>query len=271
MRVPSLLVLLLVAPVIPMNAASTTAVCGRKVAYLTIDDGPTPSTGRKLDLLVARGIPAVLFCTGAALEQYRPAAIDAIRRGFIVGNHSYDHPFFSDLSVEAACAQIRRTDGIIESVYAEAGVKRPAKYFRFPYGDKGALTRNDALKTPTPEGLAHKEAIQACLRELGYTLPPLAGVTYPNWRDIFARDLDWYWTFDVKEWAIAAAVPEPDVRGFADVCARMDRVAPAEGFGLNSVGSDEVILTHDHAATDEFFAAIIDRLAGKELRFALPE
>lgn len=241
-----------------------------KTAYLTIDDGPTPSTGRKLDCLVARKIPAVLFCRGQAMEEDRAAVLDAIKRGFLIGNHSYDHPHFSDLTVEAACAQIRRTEAIIESLYAEAGVARPAKFFRFPYGDKGALTFNDVLAQPTAEGAARKAAIQACLRELGYSLPPLPGVTYPFWRDCLAREVDWYWTYDVREWALQAMPPEPDLRTPADLWARMEIVDPARGFGLNSSGSDEVILTHDHAESDAIFEEIIERLQAKGLRFALP-
>lgn len=242
-----------------------------KTAYLTIDDGPTASTRRKLDFLIARGIPAVLFCRGESMEVDRAAVLDAIGRGFVIGNHSYDHPHFSDIPVEACLEQIKRTDAIIESLYAEAGVPRPVKYFRFPYGDKGALTHNRALAQPTPEGLAHKAAIQACLRELGYTLPPLPGVTYPSWRDFFAHDVDWYWTYDVKEWALQAAPPEPDVRALADLWARMDAMDPARGFGLNTGGSDEVILTHDHAESDAFFEPIVARLQAKGLKFALPE
>ncbi len=242
-----------------------------KTAYLTIDDGPTSSTGWKLDFLTARKIPAVLFCTGSALEKHRPAAIDAIKRGFIVANHSYDHPHFSEIPVEQCLAQIRRTDAIIESIYAEAGVVRPVKYFRFPYGDKGSRTGGDAYAVPSPEGLAHKAAIQACLRELGYTLPHLPGVTYPYWRTVLAADVDWYWTYDVKEWSLNLPQPEPDARDLGDLCERMDKSAPAGGFGLNTPGSDEVILTHDHLETDVQFETLVARLQAKGLRFALPQ
>ncbi len=239
-----------------------------KRAYLTIDDGPTAATPRKLDALEARGIPAILFCTGQALEAHRAIAVDAIRRGFIVANHSYGHPFFSKISVEDCGGEIRRTDAIIEAIYAEAGVQRPAKYFRFPYLDKGALTGSDTFAQPTPEGAARKATIQDCLRELGYTVPALPGVRWPG---AVAADVDWSCTYDVKEWSIAAPYPGTDVRTLADVFARMDRVAPEMALGLNSATGDEVILLHDHAQTDEAFEPIVARLKAKDLQFVLPE
>jgi mannan endo-1,4-beta-mannosidase len=242
-----------------------------KTAYLTIDDGPTAATGRKLDFLVARKIPAVLFCTGSALERERAAAVDALKRGFVLGNHSYDHPHFSALPIEECLAQIRRTDAIIESIHAEAGVPRRAKYFRFPYGDKGSRTGGNAFAKPSADGAAHKAAIQGFLRELGYTLPELPGVTYPRWRTVLAADVDWYWTYDVKEWALDVQPPEPDVRTVEDLGLRMDRLAPGDGFGLNTAGSDEVILIHDHAHTDALFEPLVARLQAKGLKFALPE
>ncbi|MFT3828810.1 MAG: polysaccharide deacetylase family protein [Opitutaceae bacterium] len=239
-----------------------------KTAFLTIDDGPTAATGRKLEYLTSRGIPAVLFCTGQAVERHRELALDAIRRGFVIANHSHGHPFFSRIAVDACCDEIRRTDTIIDALYVEAGVPRPAKFFRFPYLDKGALTGSAVLATPSTEGATRKAAIQTCLRELGYTVPPLADVRWPG---ELARDADWGCTYDVKEWSIAAPYPGTDVRTLEDVFARMDRNAPSEALGLNAPTGDEVILLHDHVETDEIFEAIVARLEAKGLRFALPQ
>lgn len=239
-----------------------------KAAYLTIDDGPTPATPDKLSVLESHGIPAILFCTGQALEGHRAIAVDAIRRGFIIANHSYGHPFFSRTTLEQCREEIRRTDRIIDEIYKEAGVVRPARYFRFPYLDKGALTGSETLAVPSAEGAMRKEAIQHCLRELGYSVPKLPGVRWPS---AVADDADWSCTYDVKEWSIAQPYVGTDVRTVADVFARMDRVAPAASLGLNSATGNEVILLHDHAETDEIFAPIVARLRAKGLRFVLPE
>ena len=34
----------------------------RKIAYLTIDDGPSKDMKMKVDYLVSKGIPAIWFC-----------------------------------------------------------------------------------------------------------------------------------------------------------------------------------------------------------------
>lgn len=242
-----------------------------KTAYLTIDDGPTLSMMRKTDFLRTHGIPAVLFCTGQALERFPDYAITAIRQGFLIGNHSYDHPFFSDLPVPECLAQIRRTDAIIEALYARAGVVRPAKFFRFPYGDKGALTRTNVYERPSTEGAARKAAIQAALRELGYRLPQFPGVTYGYWRNTLAADVDWYWTYDVMEWSVFATEPMAEVTSLAAVFARMEESVPEGGRGLNTAGSEEIILTHDHPETDGLFEPIIGRLLAKGVKFAAVE
>lgn len=242
-----------------------------KIAYLTIDDGPTAAMGNKSAYLLAHGIPAVFFCTGTAIERYPESVVVAIQQGFVVGNHGYDHPHFSSLPLPQCLEQIRRTDGLLNTMYARAGVARTAKYFRFPYGDKGALTGYDARAQPGVEGAARKAAIQQCLRELGYTLPRFPGVTYDYWRSAMAKDADWYWTYDVMEWSIFATVPQYGVTSIEHVFARMDEVAPQEGRGLNSPGSEEIILLHDHPETDALFAPIVDRLLDKGLKFALPE
>src|SRR5262245_50027868 len=118
-----------------------------KIAYLTIDDSPTKDFIPKLEYLITKRIPAVWFCEGARLEQYPDSVIIAIKAGYIIGNHSYSHPSFSTISLETAFAEIDRTHRIIEDLYARAGVKRPAKFFRFPYGDKGGLTGHDVFGT----------------------------------------------------------------------------------------------------------------------------
>ena len=57
-----------------------------------------------------------------------------------IGNHSFSHPYFSELSFEECTEQILRTEDILNRIYApiaSEGIERPHKLFRFPYGDKG--------------------------------------------------------------------------------------------------------------------------------------
>jgi peptidoglycan/xylan/chitin deacetylase (PgdA/CDA1 family) len=59
--------------------------------YLTIDDTPSPLTDDLVDGLVARGVPALLFCRGDFLDASPDAAYRAIDKGMVLGNHGYEH------------------------------------------------------------------------------------------------------------------------------------------------------------------------------------
>lgn len=229
-----------------------------KIVYLTIDDGPTPDLPGKLAFLQSRAIPAVLFCRGDQLEARPRIAIDAIRAGFVVGNHAYDHPQFSTLTLEQAGEQIRRTELLVESLYQQAGVPRPGRFFRFPYGDRGR-----------PE---QRPAFQDLLGRLGFTQPGFAGITYPRYhREGRHTDLDWHWTFDLFEWSIYAEQPIYGIDSLAKVLARIDEDRPDQGCGLNDPRSEDIILTHDHVESTEIFVPILERLIAKDLVFRLPD
>lgn len=233
----------------------------RRVAYLTIDDAPSPLMPEKLAYLSARGIPAVLFCQGDHLEKRPGFAREALREGFLLGNHSYDHPRFSTIELEECFEQIRRTDAIIQSLYRSAGAEWSARCFRFPYGDKG-----DA----SPAG-GKKNAIQDFLRKSGYAPAPSAGITYRYYHDRgLDKDIDWYWTYDSMDWSLNLPEPSFGIDSVEKVLARMDDDDPEGGRGLSSGTSLEIVLVHDHEQTSKFFPRIIERLLEKGLSFELP-
>ena len=252
----------------PMTAAPQF----QKIAYLTIDDAPSPDFLVKVDFLCSRDIPAIFFCGGKELSAYPEMAAAAIQLGFVIANHAAEHLRFSTLSLDTCFELIRRTDQQIAEIYAQAGVEQPAKYFRFPYGDKGALTGDDPFIPAVGEGAVRKQALQAYLRELGYTQPAFPGVTYPYYRQAgLLDDLDWYWTYDVMEWSAYAEEHKWGIDSLDAILARMDEREPEAGRGLNDHPSDEIVLTHDHVENTVFFPAIIDGLLAKGLQFRLPE
>lgn len=106
---------------------------------LTIDDGPGSSMASILDTLKKNDCHAVFYVVGQLLESKdgRELAMRAVLEGHILGNHSYSHPMFSQISFERAKSEIDRTDKLIASIYTEAGKSRPVKLFRFPGGDYG--------------------------------------------------------------------------------------------------------------------------------------
>lgn len=74
--------------------------------YLTIDDGPSQHTHKKVDYLKKHNIPAIWYARGEHIERYPDQLMYAITNGFLVGNHSYSHPYFSNISLEECIAQL---------------------------------------------------------------------------------------------------------------------------------------------------------------------
>jgi len=94
-----------------------------KFAYLTIDDCPSSDFKRKVDFLFSKNIPAIFFCIGKLTEKRKRIVIYAIKKNFIIGNHSYSHIPFSKLSLKEGKREIKKTDKLIEQLYEKAKVK----------------------------------------------------------------------------------------------------------------------------------------------------
>ncbi|MFW5783169.1 MAG: polysaccharide deacetylase family protein, partial [Spirochaetota bacterium] len=203
------------------------------IAYLTIDDAPSADWHRKLHVLRRLRIPAVFFCWGEHLEARPAFAAAALADGHVLGNHSWSHPSFSEISLDSCRHEIERTHELLEQLHAEAGRRFAPRYFRFPYGDKGALTGSDTEADLTAEGAARKAAIQRALRDHGYAQPAFPGITYRWYHDRgLLDDADWYWTYDCMEWSIHSEEPLFGVRSAEDVFSRMEENEPEGGRGL---------------------------------------
>jgi len=236
-----------------------------KAAYLTIDDAPSVDMRQKIDFLADNQIPVVWFCVGEFIDQRPDLLVYASTRGGVIGNHTYTHPRCSTLELDAIYDEIRRTDRLIDTIYQRAGIERPAKYFRFPYGDKGAPDPDFVFRY-TDAALERKEAVQAFLRAEGYTQPAFDGITYAGYQSLLA-DADWLWTYDCMDWTINNPQPEFNVNGLDGVWARLEENVPDAMRGLNTPGSDEIILVHDHPDTTIHFVPLIQRLLDKGIVF----
>lgn len=106
----------------------------REVA-LTFDDGPGPYTPAVLRVLRARHVPATFFEVGQMLRYFHASAAAQLAGGFVIGDHTENHPFMSRLAPDAQQTQI---DDQIGSgrLY---GVPYP-RLFRPPYGSFNADT-----------------------------------------------------------------------------------------------------------------------------------
>ncbi len=112
--------------------AATTFATDRREVWLTIDDGPDPSsTPRVLALLEAHGARATFFVIGQQVTEYPELARRIIAGGHTIANHTHTHPVgdFWSASPRRVAAQIDRCTQAL--LMADAPFER---YFRPPVG-----------------------------------------------------------------------------------------------------------------------------------------
>ncbi|CAI6053702.1 Peptidoglycan-N-acetylglucosamine deacetylase [Paenibacillus sp. JJ-100] len=102
-----------------------------KQVALTFDDVPDPRfTPQVLDILKKYKVHATFFVVGSRAEKHPQLVKRMVREGHVVGNHSYNHPEFSKLSMTAFRRQILHTGDIINRLTGYT-----PKMIRPPYGD----------------------------------------------------------------------------------------------------------------------------------------
>ncbi|MFE5494858.1 polysaccharide deacetylase family protein [Streptomyces virginiae] len=111
-----------------------------------------------------RGLPATFFPTGAFADAH-PGAVRAIGAAHGLGNHSYSHPYFEDLSTAQRVQEVRRADAAIRT----ASGTEPLPFFRFPY----SATTRDSVADVNDLGYA---AIEFTADTNGY-LGPQGGMS----------------------------------------------------------------------------------------------
>ncbi|MBR0219889.1 MAG: polysaccharide deacetylase family protein [Clostridia bacterium] len=226
-------------------------------AILTIDDFPSKNTPVLVDYLNEKGIQAVFFAVGQDLERYEQQAVYALQHGMAVGNHSFSHPHFSELSLKESIAEIERCERALDGLYQKAGVARRFRPFRFPYGDKGGENR---------------AAIQQYLKEHGFDKVKDAQIPWPWWKEYgLNQDADTFWTFDFQECLIRPG------SGFTmeNVWERMHDGSPKSGAALFAENGWHILLMHAHDETESsvpaYYRLLIDRALENGVTFEKPE
>lgn len=103
----------------------------RKQIALTFDDAPDPRfTPQILDVLARYRVCATFFVVGERAAKHPDLLRRIVSEGHIVGNHSYNHPVFSKLSINKFQSQIWQTDEVIRRI---AGIS--PLLIRPPYGE----------------------------------------------------------------------------------------------------------------------------------------
>ena len=225
-------------------------------AILTIDDIASKNTPAIVDYLKEKGIRAVMFAEGARVERFYEEALYAVKNGMIVGNHSYSHPAFSSISLEEAIKDIEKCEAVLDKLYADAGVERKYRPFRFPYGDKGS-EKHDAL--------------QKYFRENGFHKVEDTQIMYPWWKEYgMDKDIDTFWTFDFEEYRLQY----DDSFSIDAIWKKMNNANPQSGAALFGENQHHLILLHAHDETEaifpQYYKEFIDRCLDRGLQFEAP-
>lgn len=256
-------------------------------AYLTIDDSPSARMDDLVDYLEGKGIPAIFFCRGDRLEEFRGSAVRALRKGFVLANHAYSHQRSSQKDFGWIVGEIEKTENILAGIYTEAGIGRGGKYFRFPQLDRGTAgwivdyddyeaSDRAALLSAFAEGLnvqsmdrpdaaafEKKGMLQAWLAGAGYT-QPFNGINH-SWfaEGEIAGARDCLYTFSNCDWMLTARhLGKWSYKTVED----LKNKALADPF-LSREGGVNVILAHDQAEIIDVTIELIEDLAENKLEF----
>ena len=103
---------------------------GSKQIALTFDDGPNdPHTLHLLDVLSKHNVRATFFMMGRYVKQRPDLALEVSRRGHMIGNHTFSHPY---LTFESAARVREELTMCREAITAAAG--EHSNLFRPPWG-----------------------------------------------------------------------------------------------------------------------------------------
>ncbi len=121
---------------------------GEKVIYLTFDNGYEQGyTGKILDVLKKRDVPAAFFVTGHYVESSPELVKRMVEEGHIVGNHSYHHPDFTKLSKQKMKEELDK----LQTAVAKISDQKTMQYVRPP---KGTFTEQ-SIKWANELGYIH--------------------------------------------------------------------------------------------------------------------
>lgn len=205
----------------------------KKNIYLTIDDSPSLHTDKKIDYLRTHDIPALFFCRGEFIEKHPQQVINIIQNGFLIGNHSYSHPYFSEISLSDCIEEILKTEDLINQAYESSNVIRSTKIIRFPFGDLGG--ENEA-------------ALNAFLSAENFEKVHFGEITS-------TQSLSAPWTWGSKDYK-THLIQNPS--NYLEELQKHFRENPSR---------DEILLLHDFDHTHHLFEITMDFLKTNEILF----
>ncbi|MFD1020753.1 delta-lactam-biosynthetic de-N-acetylase [Thalassobacillus hwangdonensis] len=110
---------------------------GDKEVYLTFDNGYEEGyTASVLDVLKEKKVPATFFITGHYIKSAEDLVKRMVDEGHIVGNHSWHHPDFTEVSRQKMKEELDR----VEQAVADLTDQEEMLYMRPPRGTFNANT-----------------------------------------------------------------------------------------------------------------------------------
>lgn len=102
-----------------------------KQVALTFDDAPDRQfTPHVLNILKQYKVHATFFLVGSQAEKYPDIVKRMVREGHVIGNHSYNHKLFTELSDESFKSQVLLTQKSLKSLIGYS-----PRLIRPPYGE----------------------------------------------------------------------------------------------------------------------------------------
>lgn len=244
-------------------------------AYMTIDDSFSARSHELVDYLAVKNIPSLFFCRGDMMERYPDQVDYALGQGVILANHSYAHQPAGTMQFEEWKDDFEKTETLIGAAYEKTGIRRPGKYFRFPYLDRGdgdkveqrfpALIKD--IKQGNQPSLPEDQKvinIQRYLSEKGFS-QPFENVDHPIYTiDSVAQAHDCLMTFSSCDWMMRTAHKNKgwpyqsvsDLKGVIDVDPY-----------LTTMNGNHVVLFHDHAEIIDTTIELIDHMLSRGIEF----
>lgn len=96
---------------------------------MTLDDGPSTLTPTFLDVLRDQHSAATFFMLGKNAQNHPDTVARVAAEGHEIGNHTWDHPYLTDLTDEQIQAQLGNTRALLERLSGQ-----PIPFFRPPGG-----------------------------------------------------------------------------------------------------------------------------------------
>ncbi len=111
------------------------------VVALTYDDGPSPFTSELLDILDAEKIKVTFFILVRKLDPHieprwkenQQILRDIVKRGHLIGSHSYNHPNFIQIGSWATEQDMNRADSFFKDIlgFCPRIMRPPEGYLKF--------------------------------------------------------------------------------------------------------------------------------------------